>query len=73
MLSFFQRLRLRVFGRVPVGRRKLPGWSGSLMFYLVKCKIHGEFITYPQGYNQRLECPKCGSTSLICTKGEVEK
>ena len=42
-----------------VEHRRLMGWSGFLPFYKTRCPVHGEYVTYPQGYSQRLPCPRC--------------
>ena len=44
---------------VYLGHYKRDGWKGELPFYLFECPIHGLVYNYPQGYNQRLECPIC--------------
>ena len=35
------------------------GWKGELPFYLIRCRKHGYVLTYPHGFDERLECPKC--------------
>jgi len=60
-LTLRQRIMLKLFKRTPIGKRRYPGWSGSLMFYLFKCKKHGYIIDYPHGYSGFLRCSKCMS------------
>jgi len=44
---------------VPIGKRSLPGWDGSLMFYAFRCPEHGIVIDYIHGYDDTPSCPKC--------------
>ena len=60
-LSFFQRVKLRLFGNVFTERRTRPGWKGPLPFYAFKCPVHGVVEDYPHGYRGVLRCPKCAS------------
>ncbi len=57
-LGFYDRVRINRGGYVAVGKRMLPGWSGSLMFYAFKCSKHGVVENY-KGYNKILRCPEC--------------
>jgi len=61
-LTLFQKIILKLNGRVFIGNRVKPGWSGSLPFYAFKCDEHGLVEDYPHGYEKRLECPKCASS-----------
>ncbi len=45
--------------QVPVGKRRLPGWSGSFMFYAFKCHKHGVVIDRIYGYDDESCCQKC--------------
>lgn len=58
-LNFYDRLRINRGGQVAVGKRQLPGWSGSLMFYAFKCEKHGIVENYLMGHSQTLRCPEC--------------
>ena len=58
-LGLFKTIRFRLFGQVYLEHRTLPGWRGALPFYAFSCPTHGIVVNYPQGYQQRLECPKC--------------
>lgn len=58
-MSLWQRLKMRLSGYVYVGHRTRPGWQGSLPFYAFRCPEHGLVESYPHGYEQRLECPRC--------------
>ena len=58
-LSVFQRLRLRLFGSVPVGYRIKQGWRAPIMHYAFRCPVHGVVVDYPHGYRDRLDCLRC--------------
>lgn len=58
-LSFFQRLRLRIFGSVYVEHRKKNSWNNALPHYIAKCKTHGYFIAIERGFEKELRCPEC--------------
>ena len=58
-LSMFQRLRLRLFGSVPVGYRVKSGWRGPIMHYAFRCPIHGVVVDYPRGFSHELRCMRC--------------
>ncbi len=58
-LTLFQKITLKLNGRVFTGNRTKPGWTGSLPFYAFKCDEHGLVEDYVHGYEGRLECPKC--------------
>ena len=59
VLTFWQKLKLRLFGAAYLEHRTRPGWSGSLPFYAVKCLEHGVFEDYPHGYDEYFSCPQC--------------
>jgi hypothetical protein len=63
-LSFFQKIRLRVFGRAYVGRRKEEGWYSALPYYAFRCKKHGMQLGYPVGYSRSLLCLECTREAL---------
>jgi len=63
-LTFWQRIRLKLFNRTPIGKRRYPGWTGSLTFYLFKCEKHGYVIDYPHGYKGILYCSECMKNNL---------
>ena len=58
-LSWTQRLRLRLFGKVPVGYRRKSGWKAPIMHYAFKCPVHGVVVDYPHGFHERLTCLRC--------------
>jgi len=58
-LSLLQRIALRLLGSVYVGHHKKPGWRGPLPFYAFRCPRHGMVVSYPCGYDGRLDCPLC--------------
>lgn len=58
-LSLWQRLVLRVNGKVFVRYEKRLGWSGQLPVYAVRCKKHGVFFDYPHGHRRYFVCPTC--------------
>lgn len=62
-LNLWQKLVLRITGKVYVGHQQHEGWTGSLPHYILECPVHGRFMTYPQGYSGRLECPVCRDES----------
>lgn len=45
--SFWQRLKVKLFGRCYLEHQIRPGWSDYLPFYLAKCPRHGYFEDYP--------------------------
>lgn len=47
------RLRLKLFGKAPIGERSYPGWSGALEFWLFET-AEGLAVDYPHGYTGRL-------------------
>jgi len=60
-VSLGLKLKVLLFGKARVFERN------GLQYYLAKCKKHGYYITYPQGYQRELRCPIC---LLIGLKGE---
>ena len=52
-------LALRLGLPVRVGSVKREGWRGPLPLYAFMCPKHGEVTSYPQGYDERLNCPVC--------------
>ena len=58
-IRLLQRLRLQLSGYVYVGDRQRDGWKGALPHYAFQCPVHGLVESYPHGYEQRLECPRC--------------
>ncbi len=61
-LSKRERIRLKITGRVYIGDRKHDGWKKALPHYLVHCARHGLYLSYPQGWHDRLDCPECSRT-----------
>jgi len=59
-LTLVQKIILKLSGRVFTEYRLKPGWKAPIAFYAFKCPVHGIVEDFPQGYNNRLECPKCG-------------
>ena len=58
-LSLWKRLRMQLSGYIYVGDRQRRSWKGPLPHYAFMCPVHGVVESYPHGYDQRLECPKC--------------
>ena len=58
-LSTTQKIKMLWDGYVYVGHETRPGWSGTLPFFVFKCRVHGMVKDYPHGYDERLECPHC--------------
>ena len=51
---------LKLSGKVFVDYLKKPRWTGTLPFFIVKCKICGcYFFDYPHGHSGRFDCPVC--------------
>jgi len=67
-LSRFQRLVLRVFGRVRIGWLRGPGWSAWLPAVAFVCERHGVVVDYEHGFTSRLECPLCILEELACRR-----
>ena len=63
-LTLRQRIALKLTGKVYVGHYAEPGWSGKSPFYLLRCKKHGLYVTYPHGYDRDLPCPRCEELRL---------
>ena len=62
-LTLLQRLRLRLFGSVPVGYQREPGWSAPIMHYAFRCPVHGLIVDYRHGFRESLYCLKCWKES----------
>jgi hypothetical protein len=58
-ISLLNRLRMQLSGYLYVGERSRDGWRGPLPHYVFECPVHGLVESYPHGYEQRLECPRC--------------
>jgi len=59
-VGLWRRLKLRLFGRVYIGRIKRPEWKAPLPIYLLRCKKHGiYYVCYPMGYRGYFVCPRC--------------
>lgn len=64
VLGFFKTLAFGLFGRVPIGRRTYPRWTGELEFWLVRCKDCGTAYTdYPHSWDGFTQCPNCKGKS----------
>ena len=59
-LPFWVRFYLAVRGYYPVLTVKTDNW-GPIEFHILKCPEHGLVVSYPHGYERRLECPLCMS------------
>lgn len=58
-LTTTQKAKLKIYGRVKIGVIQKPGWKASLPLYAFNCPRHGLQVTYPQGFNDSLDCPEC--------------
>jgi len=58
-ISFLRWLQLKLQGYAPLRRASKLGWRGKLMFYVVKCKVHGYYLDYPHGFRSYFTCPLC--------------
>jgi len=63
-LGAIQKLKLKLFGRVFIGKEIHPGWKDYIPFYVFRCPEHGLVKDYPHGYRNRLDCPRCVGGSL---------
>jgi len=54
-LSFWQRLVLKINGKVFIEYRK----GESLPYFVGRCNKHGLYITHVQGYHDEMRCPDC--------------
>lgn len=60
-LTFWSRVKLRLFGRTYTRHRIRSGWRlPGLPFYAFKCPNHGIVENYPQSHRGHLYCPECG-------------
>lgn len=57
--SFMQKLRIKIFGSIPLEYRMRPHWKEPIMFYAFECPEHGIVEDYPHGHGKRLMCNKC--------------
>jgi len=53
---------------VPIEKRRLPGWSGSMMFYAFKCPKHGIMVDSIPGYDDIPSCQKCVDEKRLSIK-----
>jgi hypothetical protein len=58
-LSLPELLILGITGSVLIDRLSLDGWKSKLPFYIIKCHKHGYQLSYPNGFDDVLICPKC--------------
>lgn len=59
-LSFWEYLRLRLFGELYLFTKKKEGWASAHRFYITNCSVHNlYFLDYKQGYKEIFHCPKC--------------
>ena len=61
-LNLIQLITLGISGSVLVDWVSFDGWKSKLPFYVFKCPKHGYQLSYPNGFNDVLICPKCLST-----------
>jgi len=60
-LNILKWLELKLFGIAEIGRRRYPGWRGTLPFYIYKCSKCGRLhIDYRHGYRGFLLCDQGG-------------
>jgi len=62
-LKWWQKIVVRVRGRVFLRQETRKGWTSSLPIYLVQCPRknsgHPLFEDYPHGFDGRFDCPEC--------------
>ena len=63
-LSFFQLIILMISGSVLIANMKLEGWRDKIPIYLFKCDKHGYQLSYPQGHQMIIRCPKCAKDEI---------
>ena len=63
-MKLWQKLVFKLTGRLYIGHQTHESWKGSLPHYIIKCPVHGQVVTYPHGYEGRLECPRCLEDSV---------
>ena len=63
-LTKSQRIVLSETGRVWMRNEQRPGWKAALPIYAFRCPKHGLVENYEQGFEKRLECPKCQEERL---------
>lgn len=64
-LSYLQKLRIHLFGRIKINNRRDPEWSGSLTQYAFCCPRHGIVTSVVKGWKKRIDCPECLRESQI--------
>ena len=62
-MNLWQRFVLWASGSLYIGDRTRDAWKEPLPHYIIRCPVHGLVTTYPRGYKQRLECPRCEEAS----------
>jgi len=58
-LSWSQRIQLRFGAHIFLRFEKRKGWKVPLPIFLIRCSKHGLVETHPQGFDDRIRCPKC--------------
>jgi len=58
-MSWWQKLKLKIFGKAFLRMERREGWTGSLPIYALWCKEHGIFEDYKHGFYKRFRCPEC--------------
>ena len=57
-LSLKEKLMVRILGYY-LAFYDNKNFSKPMPIYMAKCKIHGYFLDYLHGYDDRLDCPEC--------------
>lgn len=58
-IPFRSWLRLAILGEAYLRHDMKHGWRGKLPFFVVRCRYHGYFLDYPQGWDGTFYCPLC--------------
>jgi hypothetical protein len=58
-LNLVQLIMLGIQGSVLIDWISFDGCKNKLPFYVIKCPKHGYQLSYPNGHNDVLICPKC--------------
>lgn len=71
-ISVWQWLELKIRGYTYYKQIKEEGWNESLPLYIAHCKVHDHYyLSYPHGYEGRLDCDLC-EKDHACAGGVVQ-
>jgi len=58
-LSYIQKVKLSIFGRVHLYDAKSKSTGEKISLYILNCPIHGYQLSYPSGWRKTLKCSEC--------------